>query len=163
VVRVELVVLGRGLYAHASFEPTENHGLAVVAARAPGAVVCLLSALSFHGLTTELPHEVWIALPPKTWRPKLEWPRLRVVTFSGAHFDEGLEHHKLEGVDVKVYSVAKTVIDCFRFRNKIGLEVALEALRDALRQRRVRPGELSELAQRQRIASAIRPYIEALV
>lgn len=162
VGRGELIELGRGLYANTSFEPTEHHGLAIVAARTPGAVVCLLSALAFHGLTTEQPHEVWIALRPKTWRPRVTWPPVRVVTFSGAHFDEGIEHHKLEGVDVKVYSVAKTVIDCFRFRNKIGLEVALEALRDALRQRRVRPGELLELAQRQRIATAFRPYIEAL-
>jgi predicted transcriptional regulator of viral defense system len=162
VGRGELVELGRGLYAYASFEPTEHHGLAVIAARVPSAVVCLLSALAFHELTTEQPHELWIALPPKTWRPRVEWPPLRVVTFSGAHFHEGVEHHKLEGIDVKVYSVAKTVIDCFRFRNKIGLEVALEALRDALRKRLIRPGELIELAQRQRIATAFRPYLEAL-
>lgn len=162
VGRGELVELGRGLYSYASFEPTEHHGLAVVAARTPCAVVCLLSALAFHELTTEQPHEVWIALPPKTWQPKIVWPPLRVVTFSGTHFHEGVEHHKLEGVDVRVYGVAKTVIDCFRFRNKVGLEVALEALRDGLRKRRVRPGELMELAQRQRIATAFRPYLEAL-
>ncbi len=162
VGRGELLELGRGLYAYSSFKPTEHHGLSVVAARAPDAVLCLLSALAFHGITTQLPHEVWIAPPPKTWRPKLDWPPLRIVTFSGIHFDEGIEHHKLEGLDVKVYSVTKTVIDCFRFRNKIGLDVALAALRDALRQRRIRPGALLELAQRQRIASVFRPYIEAV-
>jgi predicted transcriptional regulator of viral defense system len=162
VERGELVELGRGLYAPPTFEPTERHGLAVVAARAPHAVVCLLSALAFHQLTTEQPHEVWIALPPASWRPRLAWPPLRVVTFSGAHFDEGIEHHSVERVDVKVYGVAKTVIDCFRFRNKIGLEVALSALRDGLRQRRVRPAELAELAARQRVATAFRPYLEAV-
>lgn len=162
VRRGELLELGRGLYAPPSFVPTEHHGLAVVSARAPSAVVCLLSALAFHELTTQQPHELWIAIPPKTWQPKLDWPPLRVVTFSGAHYDEGIEHHTLEGVDVQVYGVAKTVIDCFRFRNKIGLEVALEALREALRKKRVQPGELMELAQRQRVAKPFRPYIEAL-
>ena len=162
VRRGELIELGRGLYAIPSFEPSEYHGLAVVSARAPAAVVCLFSALAFHGLTTQQPHEVWIAIPTKTWQPKLDWPPLRVVTFSGAHYHEGIEHHTLEGVDVQVYGVAKTVVDCFRFRNKIGLDVALEALRDALRKKRVQPGELVELAQRQRVATSFRPYIEAL-
>lgn len=162
VHRGELLELGRGLYALPSFEPSAHHGLAVVSARAPRAVVCLLSALAFHQVTTQQPHELWIAIPPKTWQPKLDWPPLRVVTFSGAHYGEGIEHHTLEGVDVRVYGLAKTVVDCFRFRNKIGLEVALDALRDAVRKKRVTPGELVELAQRQRVATAFRPYIETL-
>lgn len=162
VRRRELIELGRGLYARPSFEPTKHHSLAVVGARAPTAVVCLLSALAFHELTTQQPPDVWIAIARKTWPPKVDWPPLRVVTFSGAHYHDGIEHHTLEGVNVQVYGVAKTVIDCFRFRNKIGLEVALEALRDALRKKRVQPGELVELAQRQRFAKPFRPYIEAL-
>lgn len=162
VGRGELIELSRGLYARPSFEPTEHHGFAVVSARAPHAVVCLLSALAFHALTTQQPHEVWIAIPPKTWHPRLAWPPLRVVTFSGTRFSEGIEHHTLEGVDVQVYGVAKTVVDCFRFRNKIGLDVALEALRDAIGTKKVRPAELAELAERQRVATAFRPYLEAL-
>jgi predicted transcriptional regulator of viral defense system len=163
VARGELVELGRGLYAYPSFEPTAQHGLAVMAARVPAAVVCLLSALAFHELTTEQPADLWIALPPRTWRPKLEWPHLRIVSFSGAHFDEGIEHHTIESIDVKVYGLAKTVIDCFRFRNKIGSDVAVAALREAVRKRRTSPAELVELAQRQRIATSFRPYLEAIV
>lgn len=162
VRRGELLELGRGLYARSSFEPTEHHSLAVIGARAPSAVVCLLSALAFHELTTQQPHDVWIAIARKTWPPKVDWPPLRVVTFSDAHYREGIEHHTLEGVDVQVYGVAKTLVDCFRFRNKIGLEVALDALRDALRKKRVTHCELAELADRQRAATAFRPYIEAL-
>jgi predicted transcriptional regulator of viral defense system len=162
VRRAELVELGRGLYARPPFEPTEHHSLAVIGARVPTGVVCLLSALAFHELTTQQPHDVWIAIAPKTWPPKVGWPPLRIVTFSGAHYREGIEHHTVEGVDVQVYGVAKTVVDCFRFRNKIGLEVALEALRDALRKKLATHGELAELAHRQRVATALRPYIEAL-
>jgi predicted transcriptional regulator of viral defense system len=162
VARGELVELGRGLYAPKSFEPSARHALAIVAARVPDAVVCLLSALSFHGLTTEQPAEVWIALPPGHWRPRLGWPPLRVVSFSGARLQEGIERHRVEGLELQVYSVAKTVVDCFRFRNKIGLDVALAALREAVRKRRATPAQLSELAQRQRVATAFRPYLEAV-
>ena len=160
--RGELVELGRGLYASKDFEPTSAHALTVVAARVPDAVVCLLSALAFHGLTTQQPAEVWIALPPRSWRPKLDWPPLRVVQASGAHWTEQVETHPLEGVDVKIYGVGKTVIDCFRFRNKIGLDVALEALREVIRTRRMTPAELLDLALRQRVGSVFRPYLEAL-
>jgi len=160
--RGELVELGRGLYASKDFEPTSAHALAVVAARVPDAVVCLLSALAFHGLTTQQPAEVWIALPPRSWRPKLDWPPLRVVQASGARWTEQVEMHPIEGVDVKIYGIGKTVVDCFRFRNKIGLDVALEALREVLRTRRVTPAELLDLALRQRVGSAFRPYLEAL-
>lgn len=160
--RGELVELGRGLYASKDFEPTASHALAVVGARVPDAVVCLLSALAFHGLTIQQPAEVWIALPPRSWRPKLDWPPLRVVQASGARFTEQVEVHRLEGVDVKIYGVGKTVIDCFRFRNKIGLDIALEALREVIRARRVTQAELYELAQRQRVGTAFRPYLEAL-
>lgn len=160
--RGELVELGRGLYAPKGFEPTSAHALAVVAARVPDAVVCLLSALAFHGLTTQQPAEVWIALPARSWRPRLDWPPVRVVQASGARWTEQVEVHRFEGVDVNIYGVGKTVIDCFRFRNKIGLDVALEALREVIRSRRVTPAELLDLAQRQRVGTAFRPYLEAL-
>jgi predicted transcriptional regulator of viral defense system len=162
VARGELTELGRGLYAAKDFEPTPHHALAVVASRVPHAVVCLLSALAFHELTTQQPHEVWIAVAPRTWRPRLDWPPVRVVQASGARFTEQVEVHRLEGVDVKIYGVVKTVIDCFRFRNKIGMDVALEALREVLRAGRATPASLLEMAERQRVAGAFRPYLEAV-
>ncbi len=162
VARGDLVELARGLYASKGFEATPHHALALVAARVPHAVVCLLSALAFHGLTTQQPAEVWIAVPPRTWRPKLDWPALRVVQASGARWTEQVEVHTVEGIQVKVYGVEKTVIDCFRFRNKIGLDVALEALREALRTRRTTPSKLLMLAEGQGVAASFRPYIEAL-
>jgi len=162
VARGDLVELARGLYASKGFEASPHHALALVAARVPHAIVCLLSALAFHGLTTQQPAEVWIAVPPRTWRPKLDWPALRVVQASGARWTEQVEVHTVEGVQVKVYGVEKTVIDCFRFRNKIGLDVALEALREALRTRRSTPSKLLMLAKGQGVAASFRPYIEAL-
>jgi predicted transcriptional regulator of viral defense system len=160
--RGDLVALGRGLYAAEGFNPSPHHGFAVVAARVPHAVICLTSALAFHGLTTAQPADVWIAVQPGSWRPKLDWPRLRVVQFGGSRFHDGIELHVVEGINVKVYGVAKTVVDCFRFRSKIGLDVALEAMREALRSRRVSPSELAQLGQSQRAASLFRSYLEAV-
>jgi predicted transcriptional regulator of viral defense system len=160
--RGELLEVGRGLYTRPGAEPTPHHGLAVVAARAPQAVVCLLSALAFHELTTQAPSEVWIALPPRAWAPVLEWPSLRVVRFSGVRLTEGVEHRHVEGIDLKVYGLQKTVVDCFRYRQKIGVDVALEALREALRTRRATKAQLWALAVAQGTSHAFRQYLEAV-
>ena len=142
---------------------TEEHALAQVATRIPRAVVCLLSALRFHELTTQVPHEVWIALSEKARRPRLDFPPLRVVRFSGRALTEGIETHRIEGTDVRITSVAKTVADCFKYRHKIGLDVALEALREAWRQRRLTTSELDHFARVCRVSRVMRPYLESLV
>lgn len=153
---------GRGLYVLPDGKVTEHHTLVKVAKRVPGAVVCLLSALRFHDLTSQAPHEVWLAIGPKAWRPQVDGPRVRIVHFSGAALTEGVEIHLIEGVTVKVYGVAKTVADCFKYRNKIGLEVALEALRDCWRERRASMDELWRYAKVCRVSNVMRPYLEGL-
>jgi predicted transcriptional regulator of viral defense system len=154
---------GRGLYVASEHAQTEAHALVLVAKRVPGAIVCLLSALRFHDLTTQLPREVWIAIPEKARRPSLEYPPPRIVRFSGRAFTEGVETHQIEGVDVKITSVGKTVADCFKYRHKIGLDVALEALRQAWRERRVTIDELGRFARVCRVERVMRPYVESLV
>lgn len=161
VARGELVQVGRGIYAYPDFEPTEHHDLALVAARAPSAVVCLLSAAAFHRLGTQVPHEVWVALPSRVWAPRMSAPPLQVVRFSGARFDGGIEEHEVEGISVRVYSVGKTVVDLFRYRNKIGLDVALEALREVRRERRCSLAELTTYARAGGVLTPMRPYLEA--
>src|SRR3990172_10623415 len=164
LVREELVERhGRGIYVAAGHPMTEKHTLAQVAKRVPKAVMCLLTALLFHDITTQNPSEVWIALPEKARKPRLDYPRLRVMRFSGAALSEGIETHKTEGVDVRVYSVAKTVADCFKYRNKIGLDVALEALRDGWHARRFTMDEIDHFARVCRVERVMRPYLEALV
>jgi predicted transcriptional regulator of viral defense system len=154
--------LGRGLYGLPGVERTEQQHIAEVARRVPEGVVCLLSALRFHGLTTQNPFQVWIAIGPGTWRPRVEHPPLRLVYLSGPALQEGVEEHDVAGVTVKVFSAAKTVADCFKFRNKIGTDVAVEALRDY---RRVHPKRLEALwrfAEIDRVTRVIRPYLEAV-
>jgi len=124
--------------------------------------VCLLSALSFHELTTQLPFEVWMALDRRAAAPRDPAVQVRIMRFSGPALTLGVESHELEGVDVRIYSAAKTVVDCFRYRNLVGVDVAIEALRDCLRVNKSSPAELWELAQACRVASVMRPYIEAL-
>jgi predicted transcriptional regulator of viral defense system len=150
------------LYIPADAPPTENRTLAEACKRVPRGVVCLLSALRFHELTTQLPFEVWLALDRRAWRPRVEGIPLRIVRFSGPALTTGIEEHQVEGVPVKVYSPAKTVADCFKYRYKIGLDVALEALRDCLRQRKATIDELWEAARVCRVTQVIRPYLEAL-
>jgi predicted transcriptional regulator of viral defense system len=139
---------------------TEHHGLGLVGKQAPGAAVCLLSALQFHGLTTQQPHEVWIAVAVKARKPVIRWPAVRIVRFSGAALTEGVESHQIEGVPVRVYGIAKTVADCFKYRRKIGTDVAIEALRDALRNR-VSVDAIYRFAKICRVANVIRPYLES--
>jgi len=137
-------------------------GLAHVAKRVPSAVVCLLTALRFHGITTQPPAVVWIALPEKARRPRLDYPRLRVARFYGEALTEGIETHEIEGVPVRVYSAAKTVADCFKYRNKLGIDVAVEALRDFTRRHRGGAGELARFARICRVQRVLQPYLDAL-
>jgi predicted transcriptional regulator of viral defense system len=159
--RGDLQRVGRGLYVLPNADVSEHHTLAEACKRVPHAVVCLLSALRFHGLTTQSPFEVWLAIGSKVWRPQVDYPRLRFVRFSALALDAGVEQHAIEGVSVRVYDPAKTVADCFKYRNKIGLDVALEALRDCRRQRRCTNDDLWHYATICRVANVMRPYMEA--
>jgi len=152
----------RGIYVAAGHAPTAEHTLAQVAIRVPAGVFCLLTALRFHGLTTQSPAEVWIALPEKARKPRLDYPRLRVARFSGSALTEGIERHRVEGVEMRVYSAAKTVADCFKYRNKLGIDVAVEALRDFSRRNRGGATELARFARICRVARVMQPYLDAI-
>ena len=152
----------RGIYVASNHPYTAGHTLAQVAKRVPNAVICLLTALRFHELTTQQPAEVWIALPEKARRPSIEYPRVRVSRFSGAALTEGIETHTIEGVEVRVYSAAKTVADCFKYRNKVGIEVAVEALKDFTRRHRGAGAELARFARICRVTRVMQPYLEAI-
>ena len=154
---------GRGVYMLASAEVSENHSLAEACRRVSGGIVCLLSALRFHGLTTQNPWEVWMAITPASRKPKMDHPPLRIVRFSGRAFAEGIEHHRIQGVDVPIYSAAKTVADCFKYRNKIGVDVAVQALRDAWQKQKVTADQISHFAQVCRVTNVMRPYLESLL
>jgi predicted transcriptional regulator of viral defense system len=155
--------LGRGLYRLADLPPLGNPDLVTVALRVPDGVLCLLSSLSFHEITTQIPHEIYVALKRGAEPPKLEHPPVRVFWFTGKAFTEGLETHVLDGIDVRVYGAAKSVADCFKYRNKLGLDVALEALKIYLREKRGSPDELVRFARVCRVENIMRPYIEALL
>lgn len=155
--------VGRGLYALPDREITEHHDLAVVVKRLPDGVICLLSALRFYDLTTQAPFEVWVALPPQTWEPKPDTVPLRTVRMSGQALTAGVAEHIVENVPVRVFVPAKTVADCFRFRNQIGLDVALEALREFLRAGAGSIDELWQYAGICRVQTVMRPYLEAVV
>lgn len=159
----QIVRVGRGRYVLPELPATEHHTLAMASQRVPHAVACLLTALRFHGLTTQAPFEVWLALENKAWQPTSTGLPLRFVRFSGAAFTAGVELHVVEDVQVKVYGVAKTVADCFKYRNKTGLDVAIEALRDALRQRKATVDELWQFAEVCRVQTVMKPYLEALL
>ena len=152
----------RGIYVASNHLFTAEHTLAQLAKRIPGGVLCLLTALRFHELTTQAPAEVWLALAEKARKPQLDYPRLRVVRFSGAALTEGIETHRLEHVDVRVYSAAKTVADCFKYRNKVGIDVAVEALRDFTRRHRGGATELARFARICRVTRVMQPYLDAI-
>ena len=156
-----LVRIGRGLYAAPNRALTEHDQLAQLAIKHPRVVFCLLTALQIYGLTTQAPHEVWVAISPNARAPQVEYPRLRVVRVSDP--DIQIEQISLDGVvRIPVTSAAKTVVDCFKFRNKIGLDVALQALKDAWRQKKVSMDDLWESAQLCRMTNVMRPYLECL-
>jgi predicted transcriptional regulator of viral defense system len=157
-----LDTLGRGLYRLADLPPLTDQDLVIVSARIPGAVVCLVSALAFHQVGTQIPHVVSVALPPKAWTPRVDHPPVQVYRMSGAALTQGAQKHTVDGLPVMVFGIAKTIADCFKFRNKIGLEVAVEALQEVLRSKKATPAEIMECAQVDRVANIIRPYLEAL-
>jgi predicted transcriptional regulator of viral defense system len=142
---------------------TEHHDLVMATSAIPQSVVALVSALRFHGIGTQLPHQVWIAVPRGTRVPRLQAPPLRVVNISPALFELGVEVHRIEGQSVKVYGVARTVADCFRFRNRVGLDVALEALSEAWRSKRLKMDELNRIAKKLRVQRVMQPYLETVV
>ena len=154
--------IARGLYGLPDAEPTEHQTLIEVCQRVPRGVLCLLSALQFHGIGTQLPHEVWIALPEGSQTPALGYPPLRIVRLRGTAYSEGIQTVADHGAPVRVYNAAKTVTDCFKFRNNIGLDVALEALKDAWRGRKVTMAELSHFAKINRVERVMQPYLEAM-
>lgn len=157
-----LVRLGRGLYAPASAEPSEFHTLAEVVKRVATGIVCLLTALRFHGIGTQHPREVWLAVDRRAAIPKLDIAPVRIVRMTGAALTAGVEEHKIEGVTVRVTSPARTVVDCFKFRNRIGVDVAVEALRDYRRLRKGTVDELWRLADQLRMTRVMRPYWDAI-
>jgi predicted transcriptional regulator of viral defense system len=151
----------RGLYVLANDEPSEQRSLVEASRRVPRGVICLLSALQFHGLTTQAPFEIWMAIDERAHLPRVDYPPLRIVRFSGAALTSWVQEHVIEGVDIHVYAPAKTVADCFKYRNKIGIDVAMEALRDCLRQRKSTADELWQAAKVCRMTNVMRPYLEA--
>jgi predicted transcriptional regulator of viral defense system len=155
--------VSRGIYTWPEAEVTEHHSLAEAARQVPRGIICLLSALRFHGLTTQSPHEVWLAISPKAWAPKLQSPKLRILRFSGDALARMVEEHNIEGVRVRVFSPAKTVADCFKYRNKVGVDVAIEALRDCWRANQATMDELWAAARVCRMTNVMRPYLESLV
>jgi len=158
--QLKRVSRGRYMLPDHSFGAHEN--LALVASKVRQGVFCLLTALQFHELTTQSPFQIWLAIPNKAQPPKLEYPPLRIFRFSGDALTEGVEIHRVEECEIQVYSVAKTVVDCFKFRNKIGLDVALEALKEAWREKRATMDELWKYAQICRMTNVMRPYLETL-
>lgn len=153
--------VSRGLYRAPDYNYSSNENLVEVGRRIPSGIVCLLSALRFHGLTTQNPVEVWLAIEQKAWRPKLDYPPLRFIYMSGMAYSEGVEEHEIDGISVRVFSAAKTVADCFKFRNKIGIDVAIEAVKEY---RRNYPKELDAVwraAQVDRVTHVIFPYLQA--
>ena len=162
VAAAQLMRVARGLYALPGYQSGEHGALVTVAKRAPGVVFCLLTALRIHDLTTQAPFEVWIAIGNKAHPPRLDYPPLRTMRFGDSALAAGVETRKIDGMAVRVTSVAKTVADCFKFRNKIGLDVALEALREARRTKMASADELWRFAKVNRVANVMRPYLEAV-
>ncbi len=159
----ELERVGPGRYRQANADVSENHSLALACGAVPSGVVCLLSALRFHNIGTQLPRELWLAVPRGTRVPRLSYPPVRLTRVSAPLFNIGIEEHRIEGQLVKVSSVARTVVDCFRFRNKVGMDVVLEALVEARRSRRLNLNELHRIAKVLRVDRVMRPYLEMLV
>ena len=158
----EIDRIRRGAYRVIGAELTEKNSLALAAKAVPKGVICLATALRFHGITTQLPALVWIAIENKMWRTKQIDTGLQLVFFSGESFTSGVEDHLVEGVTVRVYNPAKTVADCFKYRNKIGLDVALEALKEGRRSRKFTADELTKYARIDRVLNVIKPYMEAV-
>lgn len=158
----ELVRVGRGLYALADAEITGNHSIAEATKRYPGGVICLTSALFFHGIGTQMPYEIWMMRSDRKMTPNKDFP-IRFVYCTEAAFSHGIETHRIEGMEVSIYTPSKTVADCFKYRNKIGLDVAIEALKEGWRAKRFTMDELWQAAKVCRVQNIIQPYVEMLV
>ena len=158
-----LIKTGRGLYIEPNADIPVHHSLAQISKWIPHGVVCLLSALQFHNLGTQNPFEVWLALDRKAAHPRIKYPPLRIVRFSGDSLSRGIEEHKIGNMSVKVYKPAKTVADCFKFRNKVGLDVAIEALKDCLKQHKCTNDELWGYSKVCRVSNVMRPYLESMI
>ena len=154
--------VGRGVYSLPNQPISENHSLAEVAIRAPRGVICLISALRVHDIGTQAPHDIWLAIPHHMLSPRISQPALRVIRMSGPSLTEGINRLKVDGVEVPVFNAAKTIADCFKFRNKIGLDVALEALREGWNKRKVTMDDLWRYAAVNRVANVMRPYLESI-
>ena len=159
----QLTRVGRGLYALSSNDYSHNPSLTELAAHAPHATICLLSALLFHNLTTALPNATWAAIPTGSRAPHIDGLGLRVIRVSPATFDAGVETYTLDGVDVRIYSVVRTVSMCFKYRNSVGMEFTIDALREGLRGRLFSPAQVLEFAVVDRVLNVMLPYVEALV
>ena len=153
--------LGRGMYRFADMPTLGNPDLATVALKVPKGVICLISALSWHEMTSEIPHEIYLALPRGAEPPRLEHPPLRIFWFQGAAFAEGVEEHVVDGIPVRIYRPEKTLADCFKYRNKIGLDVVLEALKLYRQRKRFKVDEIMHFARICRMEKVMRPYLEA--
>ncbi len=158
-----LEVVSRGVYRLANIEPLGNPDLVTVATRVPGGVVCLISALAFHELTTQIPHAVHVALPRGAEEPRLDHPPIKTYRFTGEAFTEGVEAHELDGVSVRIYSSEKTLADCFKFRNRVGLDTVVEAVRFYRERRSIKVDDLMHYAGICRVKKIIRPYLEAIL
>jgi len=159
----EVEQIGRGLYRHRAAQPTELETIVAICARVPHAIVCLLSALAIHDLGTQQPSEVWIAIDRRARKPRFDDVDVRVVRFSSRMLDIGVTTRLVQGVPMRITSPARTVVDCFRYRNKLGLEIALEALGDALRRKRATVDEIVAIATQCRIYSVLKPYLQAVL
>lgn len=159
----DLEQLSRGLYRLRGLPKLSNPDLVTVSLKIPRGVICLISALAFHHLTTQVPHQVWVALPRGAEPPRISYPPIRIFWFTEPAFSEGVETHKIDGTPVRVYGAEKTIADCFKYRNKIGLDVALEALKLYRQRRRIKTDELLRFAAVCRVQRVIRPYLEALL
>lgn len=157
-----VVRLGRGLYQLPDAPLEANHALAEATKRVPKGVICLVSAAAFHDLTDRIPSEVWIAIGQKDWRPRLDTPRIHFVRFSTKTLKAGIEEYAIEGVPVRIYDPAKTVVDLFRYRRRVGLNVAIAGLKEALRQRKATPSKIGQYADQAGVWETVRPYLEAL-
>ena len=158
----QLERVARGLYRLPEFSVSEKEAMVNIALKAPKAVFCLLSALQFHELTTQIPRQVWIGMPRGSHSPKIDYPPIKMVQYSGLAYSEGIERHTIDQVELRIYNSAKTVIDCFKHRNKIGLDIALEALREVLKQKKATRDELFYYAKLMRVKNIIQPYLEAM-
>jgi predicted transcriptional regulator of viral defense system len=152
--------LGRGLYQLAGASAESNHSLAEATKRVPKGVICLVSALAYHGITDQLPRRVWIAIGQKDWKPQIDYPPLRIVRFADSYLRAGIEAHTIEGVSVPIFGVAKSIADTFRHRT-VGRDVAVGALKEALSQRKTTPSEISEWAMKSHVWKIVQPYLEA--